>query len=771
MATSKNTKMAHIINLMSIAGIDGNISDEEKNVIIKIAQNMGLTEDDFNTCIEAWQQIDESKLETIVPKDDADKYEFLKNMVLVMMVDGEIDDNERAYIAGLAEQYGVDGEEAVDELIKIVYDEYFADNDESEEDVFEDVDDESQIAMGKSNLEFKEVVEAFDELFMPACRNADALQYFLVIPDTDTRLFMLTEEQLEKVKMMADKGYGVAQYVLGRYHHVVKPDDDSIEKAIGLFEAALKNGVANAYAALAQLNLLGYYGQIDIDSYNKTLDKAIEEGSALALKMRMEDIVFGRNDMDMNPKKVIDYLKDNFLKDESVAEMYPYFYVVLGDAYNKTGNKAKAADCYEKAVDLGYFEAVYKQHSVKLEGLNPMAREMYNMVIEMECESDRPGCFILHAMLLGEAYEEQDADKRKETAKKIIEDLEKDYTLGMGEAATKLGDIYYLGEYGVKRNLRAAWDWYYRGTLREDGEAFAGMANMVKDGNCPDNLPDNYLEWCQTNAKRRINDSEDMFFLAIIKPDGNAVAYRFIKDDWDKVADYIGAKRLAPIRVDKLGNLTAWVDIEAPRKGLPMNKITKNFFKGVIAGDIVLTQTDDIWDPMLFMSVSEIKDAVEALGGKLVQVINDELALSKEQREYTEINKDLLKSESGMVARIQPDNTAHIVNSNHKMFALLEEDIYDPIRMESLYKLGEKLGLKGRLTIWTDNSALRKQKVMYNKNDMNTIGTKVFPGPVADNFFVAMEDENYNIILFDDEKQLRDVLVALGVKPANIVKD
>lgn len=773
MATSKNTKMAHIINLMSIAGIDGNISEEEKNVIIKIAQNMGLTEDDFNTCIEAWQQVDESKLETIVPKDDADKYEFLKNMVLVMMVDGEIEDNERAYIAGLAEQFGVDGEEAVDELIKIVYDEYFGDNDESEEeDVFEDVDDESQIAMGKSNLEFKEVVEAFDELFMPACRNADALQYFLVIPDTDTRLFMLTEEQLEKVKMMADKGFGVAQYVLGRYHFVVKPDDDSITKAVELFEAALKNNVANAYAALAQLNLLGYYGQIDIDSYNKTLDKAIEEGSALALKMRMEDIVFGRNDMEMNPKKVIDYLKDNFLKDdESVAEMYPYFYEVLGDAYNKTGNKAKAAECYEQAVDLGYFEAAYKQHSVKLEGLNPMAREMYNMVIEMECESDRPGCFILHAMLLGEAYEGQDADKRKETSKKIIEDLEKDYTLGMGEAATKLGDIYYLGEYGIKRNIRAAWDWYYRGTLREDGEAFAGMANMVKDGNCPNNLPDNYLEWCQTNAKRRINESEDTYFLAIIKPDGKAIAYRFIKDDWDKVAGYIGAKRLAPIRVDALKNLTAWVDIEAPRKGLPMNVVGKKFLNGVIAGDIVLTQTDDIWDPMLFMSVSEIKDAVEALGGKLVQVINDELALSKEKREYTKITKDLLKSESGMVARIQPDNTAHIVNSNHKMFALLEEDIYDPIRLENLYKLGEKLGLKGRLTIWTDNSALRKQKVMNNKNDMNTIGTKIFPGPVADNFFVAMEDDNYNIMLFDDEKQLRDVLVALGVKPANIVKD
>ena len=133
MAASKNTKMAHIVNLMSIAGIDGNVSESEKNVIIKIAQNFGLTEADFDACIEAYQQIDETKLETIVPEDDEDKFEFLKNMVLVMMVDGEIDENERASIAGLAEKYGVDGDEAVDDLIKIVYDEYFADDEDDEE--------------------------------------------------------------------------------------------------------------------------------------------------------------------------------------------------------------------------------------------------------------------------------------------------------------------------------------------------------------------------------------------------------------------------------------------------------------------------------------------------------------------------------------------------------------------------------------------------------------------------------------------------------------
>ena len=741
MATSKNTKMAHIINLMSIAGIDGNISDEEKNVIFKIAQDFDLTEDDFNTCIEAWQQTDESKLETIVPEDDDDKYEFLKNMVLVMMVDGEIEDNERAYIAGLAEQFGVDGEEAVDKLIKIVYDEYFADDEDSEDDDEEDDDEE----------------EYFDEELL---RDADV----------DTRLFKFTEEQLAEIQGQADDGNSKAQYVLGRYYMVVKPDDDFMDKAWELFEAAAAKGVANALAAQAQMILFGYAEASSLDDYNELLDKALNEGSPMAMKMRLEDMVYGRNDKELDPKRVIKFLEEEILNEDENGDNYPYLHEVLGDAYNKIGNKAKAADCYEQAVFADLKEASYKQHMVKLEGLNPLAKEMYETVIDMECDDDVPGAFTLRAQLLGEKWEEQKKEEKIKTSRTILDALDHDYELGFGPAATKFAEILYLGEYGFERDIEEAWSWYYRGVRLEDADAFKGLMRMVKDGNSPE-VPDGFLDWCEINAERRGKGAPDKHYLAIIKPDGNAAAYCFIKDDWDKVAGYVGAKRLAPIRMKALGNLTVWVDIEAPRKGLPMNSVGKKFLKSVIAGDIVLTQTDDIWDPMLFMDIDELKDAVESLGGKLVQVFNDELALSKEKRQYTKISRDLLKSEKGFVARIQPDNTAHIVDTNHKMFALVEEDIYDPIRLESLYKIGEKLGLKGRLTIWTDNSSLRKQKILNNENDMNTIGTKIFPGPVADNFFVAMEDENYNIMLFDDEKQLTQVLVALGVKPENIVKD
>ena len=749
MATSKNTRLAHIVNLLCVAGIDGNISDEERNVIVEIAQNLDLNEDDFDLCIDIWKKTDESELETIVPEDDDDKLAFLKNLILVMMVDGEIDDKERAYIAGLAEQFGYDGEDAVNNLIDIVYNEYFADDEEEEQ-------------------EEQEEQEEFDEEILN-----DA--------DIDTRLFRFTEEQLEDIRRMADNGNGEAQYVLGRYYLVVKPDDDFMDKAEELFNAAAENGVANATAALAQMILFGYSDQADIDDYNNLLDKALNEGSPMAIKMRLEDIIYGRNDKKSDPKYVINFLEKEILNDEETGDSYPYLYEVLGDAYNKLGNKAKAAECYEQAADAGMKEVAYKQHSVKLEGLSSMGKEMYETVIDMECDDDIPGCFTVRAQLLGEKYEEQNAAERKKTAKKIMEALEHDFELGFGAAAAKIADIYYLGEYGIERDVEEAWSWYYRGIMREDANAFAGLVTMVKDGNHPEDLPDNFLEWCKINAERRGNGAPDMHFLAIIKPDGNATAYRFIKEDWDKVAGYVGAKRLAPVRVDaldkigrKLGineHVVAWIDIEAPRKKMPLNIVAKKFYNGIIAGDIILTLSDNIWDPMLFLGTDELKKIVEALGGKLVQVIHDELALSKEKRKYTKINSDLLRAESGFVARIEPDGKAHIVDSNNKIFALTEEDIYDPVRHENIYKIGEKLGLKGRLTIWIDNSSLRKQMIMYDKNELNPIGTKIFPGPVADNFFVAMEDENYNIMLFDDADKLKKAVVALGVKPENVATD
>ena len=138
----------------------------------------------------------------------------------------------------------------------------------------------------------------------------------------------------------------------------------------------------------------------------------------------------------------------------------------------------------------------------------------------------------------------------------------------------------------------------------------------------------------------------------------------------------------------------------------------------------------------------------------------------------TKDNLDFDPAPTGFVARIEPDGTAHIVKSSIGVFAMFETDIYDPMRLDAVAEVGKKLGLKGRLTIWTDNSSVRKQLIINNnKLDANPVGAAIYPGPIADSFFVAMEDDTFSIMLFDDAEQLKQVLVALGVKPENIVKD
>ena len=820
MATSKNTRLAHIVNLLCVAGIDGTITDDERNVIINIAQNLGLTEDDFELCIEIWKKTDESQYETIVPEDDDDKFEFLKNLVLVMMVDGEIDDNERTYIAGLAEQFGYDGDDAVNTLINIVYKEHFADNEEEDEEedeedeVFDGIDDDDQIDMGKSNLQFKEIDEAFDNLFLSACRNDDAYQYLQVITNTDTRLFRLSEEQIERVQMMADKGYPVAKYVLGRYHQVVHPEEDSIPKAAELLKAAANGEVADAYAALAMMHLYGHFGDVSLDTYRSTMDDAVSKGSSLAIKIKLHEMTEGINGLESEPKRVIDFLENNILNDEETAEKYPFFYVSLGDAYHKMGKTAKAADLYEQAEDLGFFEAAYNKCAAKMEGMAQMQKSIFDMVVDFGCDVKSPGCFWLKADIQQGEYEEcTDDDKKQKISNIIKESLEEGYKLGFLDCAFALGTNYYFGKYGFEEDNNEAWNWFLAGAKMDNGASYLGLAQMTADGICPDGLADNFVQTCLLNALRRgrteqlpyvieaykagkladfANEIETFYMpmagkkntaqmecIAIVKADGNATIYKFKKDDFAKLAGFIGAKRLAPVRVDALDaiakkagitdHLVAWIDYEAPRKKLPMNVVAKNFFKGMIAGDIIISLADNIYDPMMFYGTDDLENVLKSMKVKNIEIVNKSPDLAKAKP--TKNNLNFNPAPTGFVARIEPNGTAHIVSSSVGVFAMFETDIYDPMRLDALAEVGKKMGLKGKLTIWSDNSSLRKQLIIKNKFEANPVGAKIYPGPIADNFFVAMEDDSFNIMLFDDAEQLKNVVVALGVKLENVSID
>lgn len=796
--TDKDIKMMHIVNLMSIAYADGNISEDENNILVQIAQDLGLTEKEFDICVEHWKQTDEKDIPIAVPETDEDQVEFMKHFALMMMIDGEIEENERDYLTFVVDKFGYNPEPTVPKLIEDVYQEYFADdqegdeeedNEEEEEDpLFEYTDEELQIPLGLIKLEEKNISEAFDNLFLPALRNSDAYTYFLIIPNTSTRLFLLSPEQLAVVKEASDKGYPLADYVLGRYHQVVKPCDDSLDQAWHYLEKAVSNGIPDAQWALAMSYLYGYHGTVEMDEYNNLISQAFENGSMMAFKQHLHDIIHGVNGNKKEPKKAIKVIESFIEQDEKNADIHPDIYDLLGDAYRIVGNKEKADNCYEHAVDLGFFESGAKRFENRVEGPDKdFYRDNFSFLLDFACEDHDPNSFLARALEHVYHYDNEKSANNKDTlAKKIKEDLETAYQLGNGDAAYYLGLFCYNGQYGFPQDNQEAWLWFSRGQDYESGLAFLGTAQMVADGIHPSDLPDNYLESCQLSAQlrgagRQDDSDAEIPTVFVVNPEGKATIYKLEKEDWYKLAHIIGANRIAPIRInslDKTGqeagfsdHLVAWIDIDAPRKGMAINKIAKSFFPGVICGDVVFSLADSIYDPVPFYGIDEAKNAIEALKADCVEIVTQLDNISNEKQKPIEYSKINPNANMGYVARIEPDGKAYITNSSLAVFKLFEEEIYDPARLKKLYDIGKKLGLKERLTIWTDNSALRKQLVINTNFTHNSIGMKFFPGPVADNIYVALEDENYRMILFDNAKQLEEACLALGVKPENICKD
>lgn len=820
--TEKQIKMMHVVNLISIAYADGNIAERESNLISSIAQNLGLTEDEFDECVEYWKNTDETTIPIAVPGNEDEEIAFLKDFTLLMMIDGEIEENEQQYLCNVAKEFGYDPDKVVPQLIDIVYDEHFADNDNTEEDNEEEEDElledvyESQIDSGKVDLSWKNVEEAFDDLFLTSIKFPQALEYFHIIPGIDTRLFRITPEQLEIVHKAADKGYAVAHYVLGRYHQVVKPEEDSLEKAQQYLESATKAGLPDAQWALAMRYLYGYHGPVTYENFNELIEQATDNGSMMALRQRLHDNIYGEHGQKADPKTTIKQIEAFLAQDEDNGAKYSYMYDLLGDAYRKIGNKDKADKNYEQAEDNGYFESGASRFLNKIEGPDKnFYRDTLSVLLDFACDNKDPNAFLTRALEHAYHYDiEQKPERKENRAKKLREDLDTAFKLGAGDAAYYLGLYYYEGSHGFEKNDNEAWRWFSKGQDLESGLAFAGMAKMIEDGIMPSDLPENYLLYCQLSALRRgvkemapvvvdaykagqldtlaeevekvyipmlsqVAEKAEIPTIVIVNAKGEADIYKVEKAEWNKLRHLVSARRLTPVRLDtleKLGKkaglterLVAWVDIDGPRKDLKLNGIATKFYKGVIAGDVVFSLADKLYDPMPFYGVDEAKEVIKALGAELKQVITDISKVSDVRNQPIDINKVNPNVNLGYVARIEPDGKAHIINSSLGVFAMFEDDIYDPVRQSNLYELGKTLGLKDRLTLWTDNSALRKQLNWSDQITPNPIGAKWYPGPVADNVFVALEDENYRMTLFDDLETLKKTCAALGVKPENII--
>ena len=122
-----------------------------------------------------------------------------------------------------------------------------------------------------------------------------------------------------------------------------------------------------------------------------------------------------------------------------------------------------------------------------------------------------------------------------------------------------------------------------------------------------------------------------------------------------------------------------------------------------------------------------------------------------------------------LIAIIKTDGTADIIEFDvtywDELPAFVGADRLDAIRVQPLYDISSKLGYPEHITGWVDNMGLLKDL------PMNPIGCRIYPGPIAGDMILTLEDSKYNPMSFDDLDDLKEVIADLGAKLVRIDLD
>lgn len=114
---TKLERLSHIKNLVALSMADGKFEKSELLAIAAICSREGVDEREIERCIK-----DPSSIDFYPPSDDNKKNQYLKDMVCLMMCDGNIDKTELVVCKLTAEALGFKNE-VIDAMIMDIIDE------------------------------------------------------------------------------------------------------------------------------------------------------------------------------------------------------------------------------------------------------------------------------------------------------------------------------------------------------------------------------------------------------------------------------------------------------------------------------------------------------------------------------------------------------------------------------------------------------------------------------------------------------------------------
>ena len=84
-------RLGQLKNLVMLASADGRFTDSEMAVLLAVASREQISPEDFDRLME-----DPDSVDIVLPEDEDSKLAYLRDMVAMMMIDGELYEQELA---------------------------------------------------------------------------------------------------------------------------------------------------------------------------------------------------------------------------------------------------------------------------------------------------------------------------------------------------------------------------------------------------------------------------------------------------------------------------------------------------------------------------------------------------------------------------------------------------------------------------------------------------------------------------------------------------
>ncbi|MBR1879001.1 MAG: sel1 repeat family protein [Paludibacteraceae bacterium] len=398
----------------------------------------------------------------------------------------------------------------------------------------------------------------YDELVTSALpvldTDAEAKCAFLRLFMARDIMFLLDFDiSIEPLIKEAEAGNKYAQYAYARWQTLVRGGENSIAIAYHNMKAAAEQGLPDAIAGLAITYEFGDIGQVDWDKEDELLDRALEMGSELAAKYKLQDYCFGRHYQDAKLYKAID-LTDQLIARDFANGTDPngWWYYYRAVAQEERLGRTRVAEDYQRAYKLGVlyactdliFAAGYGDSDTTLVETKEYI-EYLNEGMNRLCS----GAFFLDAAremkrydTFEELYHEEDGVQRhklrynlmQQCHNRIFSRLSQAAELGDCAAWEQLGDCYKDGLYDFEKDDKKAFVCYSNGTIHDSRSCVEKLWKMMHD-----HLIDRPLDYVDSIALKgaRCGSKRLLAETVIIHQEGRLTEYDEITRFYDPIFD------------------------------------------------------------------------------------------------------------------------------------------------------------------------------------------------------------------------------------------